>query len=126
MKKMLVISSQVAALLLLLADEPDDDDNCAFKYRYREAWRGKKCGSRHSFMCYDERLVLVKEKKTWEEALEHCRALEALDPSKPATAYQNHRYDLATLLTEDDHVFAQEKAQEATTQEVGLFSTVCY
>lgn len=125
MKKILVISSQVSALLFL-ADEPDDDDNCAYKRRHREAWRGRQCGSNHSFMCYNERLVLVKEKKTWEEALEHCRALEALDPSKPATAYQNHRYDLATLLTEDDHVFAQEKAQEATTQEVGHFSTVCY
>lgn len=125
MKKILVISSQVSALLLL-ADEPDDDDNCAFKRKKQEAWHGTKCGSTHSFMCYDERLVLVKEKKTWEEALEHCRALEALDPSKPATAYQNHRYDLATLLTEDDHVFAQEKAQEATTQEVGQFSTVWY
>lgn len=125
MKKILVISSQVSALLLL-ADEPGDDDNCAIKHRKQEAWRGTKCGHRHSFMCYDERLVLVKEKKTWEEALEHCRALEALDPSKPATAHQNHRYDLATLLTEDDHVFAQEKAQEATTQEVGQFSTVWY
>lgn len=66
--------------------------------------------SDRSFMCYDEPLVLVKEKKTWEEALKHCRSLEPVDPSQPATAYQNYRYDLATLLTQDDHAFAREKA----------------
>lgn len=70
-------------------------------------------------MCYEERLVLVKEKKTWEDALVHCRALEAVDPMLPADSYQNHRYDLATVLTADDLSFAREKAQEATTDEVG-------
>ncbi len=75
-------------------------------------------------MCYDEMLVLVKENKTWEEALKHCRALEASDPNKPASAYRNHRYDLATLLTEDDRIFAQKKARGATTYGVWQFSTV--
>ncbi|KAF7643116.1 hypothetical protein LDENG_00242840 [Lucifuga dentata] len=69
-------------------------------------------------MCYDETLVLVQENKTWEEALQHCRSLEAVDSSKAATEYQNHRYDLVSLLTQDDHDYAREKAQEATTDEV--------
>lgn len=114
--------------LLLLADEPNVGENCAFKYRDTEKWESDPCDRSHSFMCYDETLALVKENKTWEEALKHCRALEAVDPSKPATDYQNHRYDLATLLTDDDQVFAQTKAQGATTKEVRQFSTVylCY
>lgn len=66
----------------------------------------------------------MKQQKTWEEALKHCRAMEAVDISKPATNYQNYRYDLATLLIPDDHVYAREKAQEATTDEVGQFSAV--
>ena len=63
---------------------------------HSHAWRSGPCDKRKAFICHEETLVLVKERKTWEEALEHCRALEAVDPSKPATAYQNHRYDLFT------------------------------
>lgn len=69
------------------------------------------------FMCYDESLTLVKENKTWDEALEYCRTLN-----------KANSYDLATLITDDDHDFAQEKAQLATTEEVGrcLHSGVLY
>lgn len=118
----------VPPLLLLLTDEPGVGENCAFKYSRTENWKSDRCDRHHTFMCYDETLVLVNESKTWEEALKHCRALKAVDPSKPATAYQNHRYDLATLLTDDDWVFARKKAQGATTYGVGQFSTVylCY
>ncbi|XP_034751155.1 macrophage mannose receptor 1-like [Etheostoma cragini] len=98
--------------------EPGDLKNCAFKYGNEQHWLSDSCGNKHSLMCSDETLVLVKENKTWEQALNHCRSLEALDSSKPATAYQNYRYDLASLLTPDDHVYAQEKAQDATTDEV--------
>ncbi|CAJ1076025.1 dromaiocalcin-1-like isoform X2 [Xyrichtys novacula] len=69
-------------------------------------------------MTCKELLVLVKEEKTWEEALVHCRTLEAKDPDKPVSAYENYKYDLATLLTDDDHEFAREKAQSATTDEI--------
>lgn len=67
----------------------------------------------HTFMCYDEMLVLVKDNKTWEEALEHCRSLGGGDI-----------YDLPPLITDDDHQYARERAQEAITDEVGLFSTL--
>lgn len=73
-------------------------------------------------MCNTELLVLVKENKTWEEALIHCRALEAKDPNLPVTAEGNHKYDLATLLTDDDHKFAQGKARSATTDKVDIQS----
>ncbi|KAK9535709.1 hypothetical protein VZT92_008076 [Zoarces viviparus] len=96
---------------------PKNGEDCAFKYSLMK-WMSDRCDVRRSFMCYDETLVLVKKMRTWEQALKHCRALEPVDSSKPATAYQNHRYDLATLLTPDDHVYAREKAQEATTNEV--------
>lgn len=116
----------VKRLLLLTADDPDYGENCAFKSE--EEWRSKTCDEERTFMCYNEKLVLVKERKTWEGALHHCRGLKAVDPSQPANAYQNHRYDLATLITEDDHIFAREKAQETDSQSVWLFSTgyMCY
>ncbi|XP_039680346.1 lymphocyte antigen 75-like [Perca fluviatilis] len=99
-------------------NEPKYGENCAFKHNGVPLWESDRCESSHSVMCVDETLVLVKENKTWEQALNHCRTLEAVDSSNPATAYQNYRYDLATLLTSDDHVYAREKAQDATTNEV--------
>ncbi|XP_051251093.1 C-type mannose receptor 2-like [Dicentrarchus labrax] len=94
-------------------DHPKDGENCAFTKEDGKQWLATKCESHNQFMCYEENLVLVKENETWEDALMHCRTLEAVDQSKPATDYQNHRYDLATLLTVDDLTFAQETAQEA-------------
>ncbi|XP_043955102.1 struthiocalcin-1-like isoform X2 [Gambusia affinis] len=68
---------------------------------------GGNCNYKLGFLCYDERLVLVKENKTWEEALEHCRTMK-----------EGKNYTLATLNTIDDHNFAREKAQLATSEEV--------
>ncbi|CAK6960208.1 secretory phospholipase A2 receptor-like [Scomber scombrus] len=109
---------QIANFTIWGADDPDLNENCAHKHSPKLEWYSHFCSAKHSFMCYEERLVLVKEKKTWEDALVHCRALEAVEPTLPADSYQNHRYDLATILTADDLSFAQEKAQEATTDEV--------
>ncbi|KAK7896308.1 hypothetical protein WMY93_021633 [Mugilogobius chulae] len=36
-------------------------------------WEQKDCTEEKSFICYDNMLILVKEKKTWEEAFIHCR-----------------------------------------------------
>ncbi|KAK2893288.1 hypothetical protein Q8A73_015772 [Channa argus] len=68
--------------------------------------------------CYDEALILVKENQTWEEALNHCRALEALDPIKPATDYNNSLHDLVSIITEDDYVSTQKKIKDATADNV--------
>ncbi|XP_016535280.1 secretory phospholipase A2 receptor-like isoform X1 [Poecilia formosa] len=88
-------------------NEPDSNEHCAYKVSFTSKWRNDECEQRHTFMCYDESLTLVKENKTWEEALEHCRTLNKVN-----------RYNLATLITEDDHDFAQEIIQLATTEEV--------
>ncbi|XP_071330860.1 C-type mannose receptor 2-like isoform X2 [Trachinotus anak] len=109
---------EIATFTFWKSGEPDAGDHCAFKEQSSGEWKSDSCSNTHSFMCPDERLVLVKEKKTWEDALDHCRSMEALDTSKPVSAYLNHRFDLATLITQDDHDFAREKAQEATTDEV--------
>uniref|UniRef100_A0A8C6S5U3 Transmembrane protein 104 n=1 Tax=Neogobius melanostomus TaxID=47308 RepID=A0A8C6S5U3_9GOBI len=36
-------------------------------------WEIVDCTEPHPFICYDDHMVLVKENKTWEEALIHCR-----------------------------------------------------
>lgn len=90
-------------------------ENCGLKYRNEDTWRTDDCTKENLFMCY-ERLILVKENKTWEEALEHCRSLGDKVP-----ADWNSWYDLATLMTEDDITYALQKAKPASSNEVGCF-----
>ncbi|XP_029364940.1 uncharacterized protein LOC115047875 [Echeneis naucrates] len=89
---------------------------CAYKRTQELEWRQSRCDDSHTFLCFDDKRVLVKKKRTWESALNYCRNIE--DKYNPQQSYQNHRYDLATLITEDDRNFAKAKAQEADTEEV--------
>ena len=61
-------------------------------------------------------LVLVKENKTWEQALEHCRDM-AVDSSL-SDQHHDHRYDLVSLRSEEEHRHARDIVQEASTNEV--------
>ncbi|XP_047428715.1 secretory phospholipase A2 receptor-like [Mugil cephalus] len=94
--------------------EPESDKHCGIRWAYSPEWWNVDCGSGQYFICYDETLVLVKENKTWEEALDHCRSLGGLDTSTNRV----HLYDLVTLSSEFDHIFARSEAREATTDEV--------
>ncbi|XP_024866679.2 lymphocyte antigen 75-like [Kryptolebias marmoratus] len=104
-------------------DEPDSNQHCGFKDSSKYKWRNRDCDRTYTFTCIDEKLVLVKENKTWEEALEHCRSLGGVSS---ASGLWIHSYDLATLITEDDRNYAREQAKQATTNEVGQFSTLCW
>ncbi|XP_035801693.1 secretory phospholipase A2 receptor-like [Amphiprion ocellaris] len=43
----------------------------------RTQWKLKDCEKqKFPFWCFESQLVLVKENKTWEEAMEHCRHLD--------------------------------------------------
>ncbi|XP_028268020.1 P-selectin-like [Parambassis ranga] len=97
---------QVATYIIWNENEPQDNEHCVFKWQ-RSKWINDACVNGHTFICYDDELLLVKENKTWEEALHHCRSLEG-----------NHLCDLATLITANDHARAQKQAQQATTDEV--------
>ncbi|XP_054914693.1 C-type mannose receptor 2-like isoform X3 [Poeciliopsis prolifica] len=64
-------------------------------------WRNENCTERKPFICYsDDKLILIKENKTWHEALNHCR--------------QNH-HDLVTITNMDEQKQAQEKTKNAST-----------
>uniref|UniRef100_A0A667XAA7 C-type lectin domain-containing protein n=2 Tax=Myripristis murdjan TaxID=586833 RepID=A0A667XAA7_9TELE len=78
-----------------------------------------RCQLRLFFLCYNEPLVLVRENKTWEEALASCRALAADHDAEP-DAFRNHRYDLASLLSDSDYAYARTQIQSATTDEVWM------
>ncbi|KAL3054403.1 hypothetical protein OYC64_006685 [Pagothenia borchgrevinki] len=95
-----------------------NDANCVLMFMNSHKWNDHPCDEKHSFLCYNETLVLVKMKKTWDQALMHCRLLEAENPNEPVDLSWNYRYDLASLLTEDDRAYARLRAGEASTDQV--------
>lgn len=54
--------------------QPDVDGKCA--YIYKEEWFAEQCEAKHNFICFKwmRKLILVRENKTWEDALIHCRS----------------------------------------------------
>ncbi|KAK0156227.1 C-type mannose receptor 2 [Merluccius polli] len=70
------------------------------------------CSMQFASVCERNKLVLVKEKKTWEEALHHCRALKAHPWSS----------DLLSLHTDAELSYAQAEVARGQTEEawVGL------
>ena len=91
--------------------------DCGFFHASRDRWFDGRCSFSGPFICYSDNLRLVKENKTWEEALEHCRAMGSADPGQH-NAYREHQYDLVSLQSQEDHRYARDRIQEATTQEV--------
>lgn len=65
------------------------------------------CNARFPFVCLKENLVLVQETKTWEEALEHCRALG---------------YELVSVQPGEDDNTVMGYVMRADTEKVGSHS----
>uniref|UniRef100_A0A3B4XRI6 C-type lectin domain-containing protein n=1 Tax=Seriola lalandi dorsalis TaxID=1841481 RepID=A0A3B4XRI6_SERLL len=72
--------------------EPDQGERCAIKYSRSIKWRSRYCSHTQPFLCMDERLILVQERKTWEEALQHCRRLK-----RTGSTGTKYLYDLVSL-----------------------------
>uniref|UniRef100_A0A3B5RFK2 C-type lectin domain-containing protein n=1 Tax=Xiphophorus maculatus TaxID=8083 RepID=A0A3B5RFK2_XIPMA len=71
----------------------------------------QSCDTLLPSLCIADNLVLVKEKRSWEEALEHCRGLRSSSNS-------NLRYDLLSLQPADNQDFIKTKVMQADTEEV--------
>ncbi|XP_037337280.2 putative C-type lectin domain family 20 member A [Pungitius pungitius] len=87
--------------------EPGDQDVCVAISSKDKKMSAKSCSARFPFVCLSTNLLLVKENKTWEEALDHCRALGAVDKGQ---------YDLVSVQPDDD--FVTTVMQQADTEEV--------
>lgn len=55
-------------------------------------WYDNNCKEKHPFLCSEDNVILVKENKTWEEALHHCRTLKSRPGHDPDL--RNPVYDL--------------------------------
>ncbi|KAK2886074.1 hypothetical protein Q8A67_016911 [Cirrhinus molitorella] len=62
-----------------LTGEPNEKNNrdsicTVINIEYHQGlWTDEPCSHRFPFVCYDDKLLLVRENKTWAEALRHCR-----------------------------------------------------
>uniref|UniRef100_A0A3B3YWA5 C-type lectin domain-containing protein n=1 Tax=Poecilia mexicana TaxID=48701 RepID=A0A3B3YWA5_9TELE len=68
-------------------------------------WKNVSCDERKPFICYDDNVILIKENKTWEDALTYCR---------------DHHHDLVTITNMEDQKWIQEKVKNASTDYVWM------
>uniref|UniRef100_A0A3B3UXX1 C-type lectin domain-containing protein n=1 Tax=Poecilia latipinna TaxID=48699 RepID=A0A3B3UXX1_9TELE len=68
-------------------------------------WIDTDCQSSNHFLCYNDKVILIKEKKTWKDALTYCR---------------DHHHDLVTITNMDDQKWIQEKVKNASTDYVWI------
>ncbi|XP_026208856.1 macrophage mannose receptor 1-like isoform X2 [Anabas testudineus] len=82
------------------------DKTCATTVLNRAGkWSSADCNEEKPFFCYDDKLILINESKTWVEALNYCR--------------EKH-YDLVSITNLDEQRWIQERVKKASTEFVWL------
>ncbi|XP_036002865.1 C-type mannose receptor 2-like [Fundulus heteroclitus] len=87
------------------SQEPNSGLCARVKFNEKGRWKNESCAHKKHFICYDEKTILIKENKTWEEALYYCR---------------DHHHDLVTITNLDEQRWVQEKAKKASTDYVWM------
>ncbi|XP_051757310.1 macrophage mannose receptor 1-like isoform X2 [Ctenopharyngodon idella] len=82
------------------------NENCAEIYPNAQGkWNDDPCNKQYPFVCHEDKLILIKEKLTWSEALRYCR--------------QNHT-DLVSVHSEEIQREVMNVVKQASTEEVWL------
>ncbi|CAN9507284.1 unnamed protein product [Ophioblennius macclurei] len=93
-------------------DQDDSDDGGCISISSKEKKMAtKSCAEHFPFLCFDDNILVVKENKSWTEALEHCRALGS-------TSDGGHAYDLVSVQPGVDQQYMMTRVAEADTEEV--------
>lgn len=98
-------------------NEPTDNGDCVTISSLDKKMATQNCDERFPFICLTDNMILVKENKTWEEALEHCRALKS-------PYHYDRTYELPSVQPEDSY-YLTSKVVEANTEEVGFNIYLC-
>lgn len=100
--------------------EPNNEggtENCVAMAK--NEWYDTVCHQQFlDFLCYEDEPILAADEKTWEEALEDCRALH-LDPYSSLN-YFKHVYDLYQIRSGNFTSLANRVIAGAQTQEVWI------
>lgn len=92
-------------------------ENCVVFNEVRNLFQAKDCAMKFAPVCQDDNLVLVKENKTWEEALHHCRSIGNPCKGSSGACTYNYQYNLLNLLHSERH-YVRGRIDRATTDEV--------
>ncbi|XP_055363524.1 macrophage mannose receptor 1-like isoform X2 [Betta splendens] len=89
-------------------NQPGNNGDCVAISSVSKTMTTQNCSARYPFVCFVDNLLLVKENRTWEEALEYCKELNAqLVSVQPG-----------------DYTYISDRAMEADTDELsGLLSS---
>ncbi|XP_048039444.1 C-type mannose receptor 2-like isoform X2 [Megalobrama amblycephala] len=91
------------------SDEPNNaggNENCAaIEPNTQGQWIDISCNNQFPFVCHEDKLILIKEKLTWSEALRYCR--------------QNH-VDLVSVHSEEIQREVMNVVKQASTEAVWL------
>lgn len=97
-------------------NEPQSKD-CATYDADSNIYLRTSCSERFNPFCLHDNLLVVKENKTWEEALNYCFALNACNRNMP---HCQDTYNLLSLDEESDYSYIRDRIYRATTTEVWL------
>ncbi|XP_050931473.1 snaclec stejaggregin-B subunit beta-1 [Lates calcarifer] len=87
-------------------DKQQNEKKCALtKLDEKGRWKCESCNETKPFFCYDDKVILINQSKTWVEALYYCR--------------ENH-YDLVSITNLNEQRWVQERAKKANTPYVWL------
>lgn len=81
-------------------------------------WYDVLCNAKFPYLCYEDEAILVQDNKTWEEALDYCRALDFAPTSENIDS--NYIYDLMHLDYKGFNSSARSVVPKANTQEVWI------
>lgn len=97
------------------SQESRSNGDCVSISSVQKEMATQNCSARFPFICIRDNLVLVKENKTWEEALHHCRTLKF--SHQPGV-----HYELVSVKPGEDHDYVMNKVKEANSEKVGSSS----
>ncbi|KAL6481080.1 hypothetical protein MHYP_G00091600 [Metynnis hypsauchen] len=87
-------------------DNQGGNENCtAVSMTDQGHWSDVNCQNKLSFICYDNKLILIKQNLTWREALRYCRVKHV---------------DLVSVHSEEIQLWVKKVAQKASTEHVWL------
>lgn len=92
-------------------------ENCVAYKNNRQSCLAKDCAKKYAAVCQDDNLVVVKENKTWEEALNHCRQTD--NPCEGSKKNCTYKYNLLSL-RDSDYQYVRDRIYRATTDEVRI------
>nr|XP_019961810.1 PREDICTED: macrophage mannose receptor 1-like [Paralichthys olivaceus] len=70
-----------------------------------EKWKSNDCKETKPFICYEDKIKLIKQNKTWQEAMDYCR---------------EHHNDLISITDVHQQRWVQERAKNAQTEFIWL------